>query len=310
MRFHEEHYSDYIDTLNNNNFHKKLSKITGNLPSNLDDLCNLIIYGPSGSGKYSQVLNIIKRYSNSNLKYEKRISIQAQKNDINIKISDIHYEIDMNILGCNSKTVWNEIFNQILNIINQSKINKGIIVCKNFETIHSELLDIFFSYMQNNSNIKYILITTNVSFIPDIILNKCEIINVPIIAKGLINSVVKGGSNKTCNIKYLKGDVTEIDNIELNRGNKILELIIDYKSIKYAELRDIIYNLLIYNIDINYIIWHIISTLIKDKYIKEYEIPDVLLKTYTFFQFYNNNYRPIYHLENYIYYLVIKVNEL
>ena len=37
---------------------------------------------------------------------------------------------------------------------------------------------------------------------------------------------------------------------------------------------------------------------------------DVLLAAYNFFKYYNNNYRPIYHLENYILYLVRVINGL
>ena len=31
---------------------------------------------------------------------------------------------------------------------------------------------------------------------------------------------------------------------------------------------------------------------------------------YTFFQYYNNNYRPIYHLESFLLYLVSEIHEL
>ena len=44
--------------------------------------------------------------------------------------------------------------------------------------------------------------------------------------------------------------------------------------------------------------------------LKTEKLGDVLFKTIQFFQLYNNNYRPIYHLENYFYYLVIVVHEL
>jgi hypothetical protein len=33
-----------------------------------------------------------------------------------------------------------------------------------------------------------------------------------------------------------------------------------------------------------------------------------MIRTFTFLQYYNNNYRPIYHLENYLLYLVIQIN--
>ena len=54
----------------------------------------------------------------------------------------------MALLGCNAKLLWNDIFNHIIDIISTSKHKKGIIVCKNFHEIHSELLEIFYSYMQ------------------------------------------------------------------------------------------------------------------------------------------------------------------
>ena len=65
-----------------------------------------------------------------------------------IKISDIHYEVDISLLGCNAKILWNEIFQHIMDIILSKQVKQGIIVCKNFQDIHTELLDIFYSYMQ------------------------------------------------------------------------------------------------------------------------------------------------------------------
>ena len=38
----------------------------------LKNLKNLIIYGGSGVGKYTQMINIVKKYSLSELKYEKK----------------------------------------------------------------------------------------------------------------------------------------------------------------------------------------------------------------------------------------------
>ena len=36
---------------------------------------NIILYGPPGSGKYTQAINILRLYSKSNLKYETKINI-------------------------------------------------------------------------------------------------------------------------------------------------------------------------------------------------------------------------------------------
>ena len=59
-------------------------------------------------------------------------------------------------------------------------------------------------------------------------------------------------------------------------------------------------SIFIYNLDITDCIWYILSTLIEQKRIKKEYLSEILIKTYCFFQYYNNNYRPIYHVENYL----------
>jgi hypothetical protein len=75
-------------------------------------------------------------------------------------------------------------------------------------------------------------------------------------------------------------------------------------DIKFLKFRDLIYDILIYNLDVTDCVWYIMSTLINKNKIKKEQINDLLIKTYVFFQYYNNNYRPIYHLENYLFSLV------
>ena len=127
------------------------------------------------------LLSILK-YSPSELKYDKKMCVTFDKNNYFYKISDIHVEIDMALLGCNSKLLWNDIYNHILDILSARQNHIGIIVCKNFHKIHSELLDIFYSYLQTlnhkNIHLHYVFVTENISFIPDNILDRCKIIPV------------------------------------------------------------------------------------------------------------------------------------
>ena len=120
MKFNESLFDEYINSNNNFDLHNKINfkKI-----DDINVLPNIIIYGPSGIGKYTQSLKIINQFSDFNLKYEKKILIIFNKTNYYYKISDIHYEIDMELLGCNSKTLWHEIFNHIVEII-ISKNNK------------------------------------------------------------------------------------------------------------------------------------------------------------------------------------------
>ena len=304
MKFFETHFEEYT---NNVNMHTKISKLYDNFPDELSKFKNLIMYGPSGVGKYSQMLFAIKRYSPSDLKYEKKISINFYKTSYYFKISDIHYEIDMALLGCQSKLLWNDIYNLIIDIINATKSNNmGIIVCKNFHEIHNELLETFYSYMQtgfssNNIDIKFIILTEEISFIPNDIINACKIINIERPSKNSYNKLFKTNLdvNKIGNIKMLKAKIDDINYHQIV-CDKIIDTIIDYDNLKFATFRDLLYDILIYNINIFSCCWYILNSLTMRGKINHNNIEAILKRTYRFFQYYNNNYRPIYHLENYL----------
>ena len=74
------------------------------LYNNIENISHLIFYGPSGIGKYTQALSFIKQYSPSNLKYERKININlSAKKEYFFKVSDIHIEVDMELLGVMQK---------------------------------------------------------------------------------------------------------------------------------------------------------------------------------------------------------------
>lgn len=392
MKFLETHFDDYIASSRTEILHPKIEKIFKNsLPERVENLKNIILYGPKGVGKYTQALQCIKKYSSSELKYEKRLTINSNKENFIIKISDIHFEVDMSLLGCNSKVLWNDIYNQITDVVSMRTDTTGIILCKYFHKIHSELLDIFYSYMQRQSFNKiklfFIIITEHVSFIPDNILNNSQIISIPRPSLGYYNKCVNSiHPNKnahmyaSASVNIVASSVTEslhiedkdtdsdssndshgddqynmsntiilsgkkskhnsttstynavsvsenyknltslsnIKNVIVNTNeltnphecvcNNIIETIKNPDTINFLKFRDILYEILIYDLDINECIWYILSCLIHTDVLNKDNITDVLLKTFIFFQYYNNNYRPIYHLENYMYNLITTIN--
>jgi hypothetical protein len=309
MKFYETHFEEYISENNRVNLHPKLDKIYEKFPKTIQEFKNVIFYGPSGTGKYSQMLKSIKRYSATELKYERKISVTYNKMQYFFKVSDIHYEIDMSLLGCNSKLLWHEIYQQIIDIISAKTDKSGIIVCKYFHEIHSELLENFYSYMQQNTStcvdIKFILITEELGFIPNNILNCCEVINVPRPPKSLY---IKCSKNKLTP-KLKTENITNIKNLHLYNedlmlqyriiSNKIIHNLVNVNDLHFLKFRDILYDIFIYNLDISDCIWYILSKLVEEKKIKGEHFSKILIKTYCFFQYYNNNYRPIYHVENY-----------
>lgn len=314
-------YTEYIDNIA---LDKNIDKL---LPSKLENLSNIILYGSSGCGKYTKSLNIISKYSKSGLKYTKKILISNIKNEVYIKISDIHFEIDMELLGCNSRIIWNDIYYNIINIISTNNENRGIILCKNFHTINSELLELFYSYMQNDifsiHTIKFILISEAIAFIPTSIYSMCKIISCQKFSDSYYKKKFRENSynnySNINNLKTLKNINIDINNIEIitepyiKNCNKIIDIILDDSNdINYSVLRNNLYELLIYNLNIHDCIFYIIKTLIITKKIKNIEsINESLLENiFIFFKYYNNNYRPIYHLENFILYLIKLLNEL
>tara|TARA_Y100000389_G_scaffold190005_2_gene214408 strand:+ start:8415 stop:9464 length:1050 start_codon:yes stop_codon:yes gene_type:complete len=345
---YRDNYIDYIKNIDNCNFHTQLKFLYK------QELDNLIIYGPQGTGKYSQSLKYIQQYSPSNLKYEKKLMILVNRNEYIIRISDIHYEIDFEQLGCNAKTTFNEIYNTILENVSRNCI--GIILCKNFHMIDNELLDIFYSYMQKIINtaiiLKFVILTDSLSFIGNNIINCCNIVYLkkPKINKILLyyktklkdykqNCKIENIYNSVDNINTLNninslendnsfnnvnnslGNINTLDNLnnyklqvlnnklQLNNNNicdNIVNEIISSK-LQIITIRNLLYELLIYNYNIYNSLYYIIKLLITSKKIKcmEYKF---FYNTGIFFLYYNNNYRPIFHLEKYILYLIRLVN--
>jgi replication-associated recombination protein RarA len=250
----------------------------------LEQFQPLILYGPPGVGKYTQMLHIVKQYSTSQLKHEKKLLINTASS-FYIKISDIHYEVDMELLGCNSKLLWDEIYNHIVEIIQNKYTDKqGIIVCKNLHKINHELLEIFYSYMQGT--IKYIFLTESISFLPDTLLSKCKVLSIPRPSMELYQSI---GKTPSFNLK----SHTEIDN-----NKPLFTKIRNYlHTSTMSELREDLYSILIFDLGVESFVYYLITTIPATPLQRASMVKESIL----FLQYFNNNYRPIYHLEKLMY---------
>lgn len=375
MKFYETHYEDYLGAKKIFNLHPELEPQMKLMPPQISGLRNMIFYGPPGVGKYTQVLSAIQQYSPSGLAYDKKINIQTEKYDYTYHISDIHYEIDMSLLGCNSKLIWHDITQQIVDIVSVKPEKYAIIVCKNFHLIHTELLEIFYSYIQEYSSkfstihLKYFLVTEHLSFIPNNILTSCETISIRRPDREMYVRLMKTMQNgRVGPRKYVKADVdvsqplqntietefiqkislshrcfnndvievikqidtNEIMNLKELRAfskmsgtenipadifnivcnNIIQQLLAAHDSIVHAQFRDALYDIFVYNLDIVECVWHIICNLIENGHLRGKAISDVMTRSYNFLKYYNNNYRPIYHLESMFHYIIIKIIDI
>ena len=314
MKFLETTFSEYVSSVKKNNLHKELLPIYKCFPDEMKDLSNLIFYGPPGTGKYTQALYSIEKYSSSGLKYERKINISVQKKQQYLfNISDIHFEIDMDLLGCNARIVWNDIYHHILDILATRSNPCGIIICKNFQNIHSELLDVFYSYMENlnhiNIKLVYILITEQISFLHENILKSSKIIPVIRPKKTSYQKIMKNKDNtfisnidfkKIKNIKNIHSEIKQLSQPHEIMCKRIINQLNNYKDLNYMLLRENLYNLFIYQLDINECILFILFYYIQKNEINKENIFYIFQKLPPFLKYYNNNYRPIYHLESFI----------
>ena len=352
MKYYETSFEEYIHSRNRMNTHPDCDKLLNELPKNVKNMPHLILYGPSGSGKYTQSLSIIQKYSPSKLKYDKKIylfndkseqkknAIQtlgggSDKKKVNIsisrnidfvyRISDIHYEIDMMLLGCNAKTLWNDLYFQIIDIISVTSNKEGIILCKNMHMIHNELLDIFHSYIneplqESNICVKFILLTESVSFLPRNIQDISQVVALPRIKKDTCYTLIQGSNSSVEEVNTLKKNLqycgegaienlkelhllkkVKTNDIPINVFNLIVDQIIKYiiepNTVTIPDLRNSLYDMLTYNLDVSECFMHIIFHLLEHKYLSENNTREIIIHLYKFFKYFNNNYRPIYHLE-------------
>jgi DNA polymerase III delta prime subunit len=322
MKLFENHFEDYIHAVNDCNLHPGvLSRLP--TPDRIQDLNHCIFYGPSGVGKYSQLLAYIQHYSPTQLKYDKRMVVETEKANFVYRISDIHYEIDFRLLGCNPKQLWHEIYNQIVDIISVKESKCGIIVCKDFHTIHSELLELFYSYVQQHNHpsspiqIKFMLLTEHVGFLPDAIIDTFICISWRRPSRENYMAKWKHDSNNAnpetlaslepCQILNLKemssfSYIKSPDNMPVDAFNVICDAIIEQmrhlNRLNLITFRDTLYDIFIYHLDVQECIWTILAYWIRHDAFTTESLLCISETLSEQIKQYNNNYRPIYHLES------------
>lgn len=257
----------FIDYCNSDFLNEKILNIIPN------DINNLLFYGSNESTLYSYAINYLQQKSPSELVYEKKIIVSYNSNEYIYRISDIHIEINFEFLGCIAKNLWAAIFSQILELAGTKKF---IILCRNFCSVNNELIDNFYTYMnQDKSNIKFIFLVNNISCLPKELVD-CSIL-IPI---KKATSLLK---NKTI-----------INNYE----NKVFELIKNYKLFSVKNIRAVLYDILIYQIDVYELFYNLLKKINTELEPSQEKMLKLLNEINNILKLFNNNYRSIYHLEN------------
>ena len=233
---------------------------------------SIILYGPENSNKYTNAIEIIKPYSKSDLKYKRKMEIELNNEQYYFNISDVHFEIDFELLGTNGNSIWIDFYNNVKYIVD-TQMNIGIILCRNFHYIDSELLTIFYTFMVK-SNIRFILCTRYISYLPKEIKESCDII------------CLKKNYIEKYDLEYKKFCKNIIDHI-INKDDDLFQL------------REYIYQLSTYNFDIHKCLQYIHFELIKTGKLKIDNMDEIIEILHRF----NSNYRTIFHLEYFFLFL-------
>lgn len=313
------HFQEYLKRKKEIDLHEGRIDIDNYFPKSLDKIGNIILHGPPGIGKYTQALGIIEKYSGASLKYERKLAIQNGKNTVFLKISDVHFEVDISNLGCNAKSLWHTMFQDIIDVVRSRPSKSGIILCKYFHEIHTELIDNFYSYMQTDicSSIKlqFIILTEHVSFIPENILGRCLLIQLGRPTGDQyrrildVDQPIEDEVEEITNIKALSIGINHFQKSFLMVCQTIVEHILRTDEITITDLRNALYDILIYGFNTHMCLFHIIKMLDEKQVLKSDQIVEVLSVLPEYLQQLNNNYRPIYHLERFCFKLLILVHE-
>lgn len=105
------------------------------------------------------------------------------------RTSDVHYEIDIQQLGSGSKQTWHAALFHIVDVITtrrgtDASLSGGIILCKNIHLADTDLLDVFYSYMNHpyhhlfGVHVRFVLLSDHVCFFPATILARSVLVSV------------------------------------------------------------------------------------------------------------------------------------
>ena len=92
-------------------------------------------------------------------------------------------------------------------------------------------------------------------------------------------------------------------------NNNIIKEMLNPQKLQLAVLRNNLYDLLVYNIDVAESICYILFYFIENNAFKNEQLLSQTIKqTFTFLKYFNNNYRSIYHIESIIVFIICKIH--
>tara|TARA_Y100000816_G_C25872925_1_gene455601 strand:+ start:59 stop:616 length:558 start_codon:yes stop_codon:yes gene_type:complete len=176
------------------------------------------------------------------------------------------------------------------------------------------------------TNIFFILHTEDIGFLPRQIIELSNIVRVAKPLKKYIENIEKENtkeknknllnlikSNKSSRKKPLTNNYVNLKNIQNNCDIDVYNVfieryinIINDSSNNIQEIRDLIYDVLTFNINIIKFTYYLLNKLENNKIIEMNQ--DILINIFDLFSLYEKHYRPVFHLEKFLVKLLIIIN--
>jgi hypothetical protein len=311
---------------------------------------HLIICGPKNSGKFNTIINMIggevsesrapslihvrrprtnSTFQMTNEIYSNRVlknvvEVDTLKMDYNMRIGPNYFVIDMEILGCNQKSIFIELLDYIYNSFGnsgmysgssnqQSNIGPKYIILKNFHTVRNEVYDILYSQLRSDEysghmgKYKFVIHTNTVSCIPLHIIGYFNHVHVECGNHGSVSTtqsndgraqpanVLGGGLGGTPDIEGLGGTVppTQTDEmiqymIKFNPNQDLMDIQL---------IRAYLYEVLTLCLSPHDVMWNIVQSICQYRPHLTTSIINLYVEC---FIDYSSKYRPIYHLEKFL----------
>jgi DNA polymerase III delta prime subunit len=284
-----------------------------NLIDKLNNLCkkdisNILFYGPSNVGKMTLVNSLLNTYYKTQI-IEKTNIIKLNSRDIKFNSSKYYFKIILNNYY-NKKN-----FDLLIKYLceNNEVNNKcKLIIIKNIEFIELDSFKIVKNIIEKKYNsIRFIFITSKLSKINDFIKGFFLLIRVPkpckqelfehiktiypTISKSKITKVLKETSELT--EIFMKLEINIINSYNdpyITKSNKLVKLIESKKTSNILKIRELIYDLMAKNYNLNKIYIHIFKSLINSNYDNVTKLN--IIKLYS--KYNNNNFKNIIHIES------------
>ena len=262
---------------------KKISNLFNYISDTYNDIPNILIYGPNEDENYNTFMRCMDNFSQPNIIKRLRINMLSGS-DISIKKGNLHFEIDMGMIG--NMKIWMELYDHIRDIIIAKKMSKSVLLLKNFHMISIDILEPFYSMVEDSCDIKisFIILTRDITFINETIRKRFIMIR-----PKTTNGVVIHNSHKII-----------CDNI--------VRFIVKLDNITYQDIRSNVYQILTHNLNQIDCVTYILDELIRGKHISITR--NFMDKITEHINGINKNYRSIYHLEGLFVYLIINVHGL